>query len=483
VTTTNGTSGGGVSRVVRPQELAEQALKLSRADDCVVLVNETSGANIRWADNTLTTNGVSTGQQVTVISMVGGSGGVAVGAVGRGGVDADTLADLVAASEAAARGNEPAEDARALLTLDEVTDVDAGDWDAEPVRTDIGIYTDVAPALGDAFRTARAAGRRLYGFANHETVTTYLATSSGLRLRTDQRQGKLELNAKSAAERGSAWHGVSTLDFTDVDVAAIERRLAHRLRWAERSVDLPAGRYEALLPPAAVADLYIYLHWTSSGRDAHEGRSAFSRPGGGTRVGERLAGDGVPLTMYSDPAYPGLACAPFVVAPVSGDSVSVFDNGLPQRRVDWLRDGTLSALITSRYTAALTGLPVSPAASNLIIEGPTDRPATDLDQMVAGTERGLLLTCLWYIREVDPQTLLLTGLTRDGVYLVEHGEVVGAVNNFRFNESPIDMLTRVQAHGPTERTLSREWAEYYTRTAMPALRVADFNMSSVSQAS
>jgi predicted Zn-dependent protease len=109
--------------------------------------------------------------------------------------------------------------------------------------------------------------------------------------------------------------------------------------------------------------------------------------------------------------------------------------------------------------------------------------ATDaLDDMIARTERGLLLTCLWYIREVDPVTLLVTGLTRDGVYLVEGGEVVGAVNNFRFNESPIDVLARTMDAGRTERALSREWGEWKSRTAMPALRVADFNMSSVSPA-
>jgi predicted Zn-dependent protease len=102
--------------------------------------------------------------------------------------------------------------------------------------------------------------------------------------------------------------------------------------------------------------------------------------------------------------------------------------------------------------------------------------------MAAATGRGLLLTSLWYIREVDPQTLLLTGLTRDGVYLVEGGEVVGAVNNFRFNESPVDLLRRTTEVGATELTLSREWADYFTRTAMPPLRIPDFNMSSVSQA-
>ena len=121
--------------------------------------------------------------------------------------------------------------------------------------------------------------------------------------------------------------------------------------------------------------------------------------------------------------------------------------------------------------------PVTPAADNLILDG-GDR---SLDEMVADTEHGLLLTCLWYIREVDPATLLLTGLTRDGVYLVEGGEVTGQVNNFRFNESPVDLLRRTTEAGRTEKTLPREWGDWFTRAAMPPLRVPDFNMSSVSQ--
>lgn len=121
---------------------------------------------------------------------------------------------------------------------------------------------------------------------------------------------------------------------------------------------------------------------------------------------------------------------------------------------------------------------MAPGADNLILDGGSDR---SLDDMVASTRRGLLLTCLWYIREVDPATLLLTGLTRDGVYLVEDGEVVGEVTNFRFNESPVGLLGRVTEAGRTEKTLPREWSDWFTRSAMPALRVPDFNMSSVSQ--
>ncbi|MEU2774271.1 metallopeptidase TldD-related protein, partial [Streptomyces sp. NPDC007162] len=174
----------------------------------------------------------------------------------------------------------------------------------------------------------------------------------------------------------------------------------------------------------------------------------------------------------------GLESAPFVVAHSSGGDQSVFDNGLPVGPTEWIANGELSHLTTTRHTAGLTGLPVAPAGGNLILDGGSDR---SLEEMVADTGRGLLLTCLWYIREVDPATLLLTGLTRDGVYLVENGQVTGQVNNFRFNESPVDLLGRATEAGRTEKTLPREWGDWFTRAAMPALRVPDFNMSSVSQ--
>jgi predicted Zn-dependent protease len=169
------------------------------------------------------------------------------------------------------------------------------------------------------------------------------------------------------------------------------------------------------------------------------------------------------------------------MATSSGSAQSVFDNGTPLRETDWIRDGELQALIQTRHSADITGLPYTPGVDNLLMSSADS--TRGLDDMIAATDRGLLLTCLWYIREVDPQTLLLTGLTRDGVYLVEGGEVVAEVNNFRFNESPVDLLGRLSEVGLTERTLAREFGDYFTRTAMPTWRVPDFNMSSVSKAS
>lgn len=465
-------------RTTEPHETVERALELSRADGCVVIADEESTANLRWAGNALTTNGETRGRTLTVIATVDGREGTASGVVSRSAVTADDLEPLVRAAEAAAREGGPAEDARPLVAG---VPHSAG-FTEPPAETSSDVFAAFAPALGESFARARSGGRQLYGFANHTVTSTYLGTSTGLRLRHDQPSGTLEVNAKSPDRTRSAWAGRSTRDFTDVtaDVtAALDAELAQRLAWAERAVELPAGRYDTLLPPSAVADLLVYMFWSGGGRDAHEGRTVFSRPGGGTRVGEKLTD--LPLTLRSDPAEPGLESAPFVVAHASGDDSSVFDNGLPIGPTDWLRAGTLQHLLTNRHTADLTGLPVTPEADNLVLDGGGTK---SLEEMVADLGHdgpGLLLTCLWYIREVDPATLLLTGLTRDGVYLVENGEVTGAVNNFRFNESPVALLARAAEAGATERTLPREFADWFTRAAMPPLRVPGFNMSSVSR--
>ncbi|MFK0238923.1 metallopeptidase TldD-related protein [Streptomyces vinaceus] len=455
-----------------PHEIVERALELSAADGCVVIADEQSTANLRWAGNALTTNGVTRGRTLTVIATVDGKEGTASGVVSRSAVTAEDLEPLVRAAEAAARGAGPAEDARPLVTGTPASP----DFAEAPAETSSAVFADFAPALGEAFARARAGGRELYGFANHELVSTYVGTSTGLRLRHDQPNGTLELNAKSPDRQRSAWAGRSTRDFKDVDPTVLDAELAVRLGWAERKIDLPAGRYETLLPPTAVADLLIYQMWSAAARDAVEGRTVFSKPGGGTRLGEKLSR--LPLTLRSDPAAPGLESAPFVIAHSSGDDASVFDNGLPVPATEWIREGELARLTTTRHSAAMTGMPVAPGFGNLILDGGGDR---SLEEMVASTERGLLLTCLWYIREVDPATLLLTGLTRDGVYLVENGQVVGEVNNFRFNESPVDLLSRASEAGRTEQTLPREWSDWFTRAAMPALRIPDFNMSSVSK--
>jgi predicted Zn-dependent protease len=454
----------GAQRVV---EIAlTEAVRLGGADETIVLVTDRSDAALRWAGNSMTTNGESTTRYTTVVSVVGRGSKSHVGSVRSSEVDPSTIAGLVASSQEAARSAPEARDSAPLLAGGDVPP----DWDAPVPGTGAEVFLPVADGLARGFQ----GGDRLYGYARHILETTFVATSGGLRRRYTQPTGSVEINAKRAD--ASAWVGVSTADFADVPTDSMLDELSTRLGWAQRRVELPAGRYETVLPPSTVADLMIYLTWAMDGRGAQEGRTAFSAPGGGTRVGEKLTE--LPLTLYSDPFAAGLACTPFVATSTSSERISVFDNGMDINRVDWIRDGAINALAYSRAAAAeFDTIPAVPAGNVLMTGG-----EAGLADMIAGTERGLLLSTLWYMRAVDPAVLLLTGLTRDGVYLIEDGEVTAAVNNFRFNESPLDLLRRATEAGASEVTLPREWGDWATRAAMPTLRIPDFHMSSVSQA-
>ncbi len=483
-----------MTQLCTPQEIVETALAVATTEGTIVIVTDRSEANLRWANSSLTTNGEMTSRSVTVVATSPSGDGTASGVVDRTVTSAGDVRALVEEAEASARAAEAASDAAPLVTPELAG---AGsDFDLEPETTSIGAFAQVAADLGEVMR-AGGTTRRHFGFTEQLVDSVYLGSSTGVRLRHVQPTGRLEMNAKNADWSASSYLGFTLRDPSEANVAAADAELTRRLGWADRSIDLPAGRYETILPPTALADLLIYAYWLAEARAADEGRSAFSRrpgspgpdrtppKGGGARIGDRLAT--LPVEIFSDPGRPGLECAPFVVARTSSSDTSVFDNGLAIPRQDWVSRGELVALSGSRAYASsgtsgtsASGTPVRRAADNLILEAPG--AAGTIDDLVAATSRGLLLSTMWYIRIVDPQTLLMTGLTRDGVYLVEDGEVTGAVNNFRWNISPLDVLDRITEIGETVRCYPREWGDSFTRTAMPPVRVSDFTMSSVSQA-
>ncbi|MBU9765689.1 TldD/PmbA family protein [Mycobacterium sp. TNTM28] len=452
--------------MIGAQQVIDIALDAAGRDgETIVVVTDRADASLRWAGNSMTTNGETVSRTTTVISIVRRGEQAHVGSVRSTEVDPAVIPELVAAAQRAAASSPEARDAAPPLPGADLP----ADWDAPVPGTGAQVFSGIAGDLAKGF----AGSDQLYGYARHVMETTFVATSTGVRRRYTQPTGSVEINAKR--DGASVWAGVSTPDFLDVQVDSLLDELSMKLGWAQRTVELPAGRYETLMPPSTVADMMIYLTWTMDGRGAQEGRTALSAPGG-TRVGERLTDLG--LTLYSDPVADALACQPFVAVASSSERVSIFDNGMDIDRVDWVRDGVVNALAYPRAVAAEYGTPVAVPADNLLMTGGT----TELADMIAGTERGLLLTTLWYIREVDPTVLLLTGLTRDGVYLIEDGEVSAAVNNFRFNESPLDLLRRTTEAGVSEVTLPREWGDWATRACMPTLRIPDFHMSSVSQA-
>ncbi|CAB4661698.1 MAG: hypothetical protein F2704_03155 [Actinobacteria bacterium] len=460
--------------MISPQELIERITNAADYDDCIVIINEKTQSNLRWATSTLTTNGVIAERSVTIIAFVAIDGCMASGSVTRTDLTLDQVDSAVKEASAAARASGKAPDAATLAR-----NISIGDWSQPHVPTGPDVFSTIAPALGEMFQRSQADSIELYGYAEHTHRTTWVGSKGGLRLRWDQPAGRIEMTGKSHQRSRSTWEGVSTRDFSHISIPKIDEVIRKRLDWQGRKLDLPAGRYNTAIPSGGVADIMTYLLWSSGARDAFEGHSAFSgKDGKKTRVAEVLSN--VKMNLFSDSNYPGLESMPFVAATSSGPMSSVFDNGQSVPRINWLTEGSLTSLVQTRASSVETSLPYTPFGENLVMEVPGAQGS--LDELVQAMPDGVLLTTLWYIRQVDPSTLLLTGLTRDGVYRVKDGEVIGAVNNFRWNESPIELISRISSVGSTEITQPREWADDVDRVAMPPVIFENFNMSTVSQA-
>jgi predicted Zn-dependent protease len=360
-----------------------------------------------------------------------------------------------------------------LLTPEEAAHDDEEGSQAAPEA----LPADLEPILESVraiLEESRQSGLRCFGYAQATASQQLLGTKTGVRLEGRRRAASLTLTLKTRDLKRSVWSGTAASRLSDLDPLAMYQALSRRLAQTERAVELPAGHYQVILEPSAVADLILRLMWEMHARGADEGRTVFAGKSG-SRVGEEMYAPEVALD--SDPHDPEMRVPSFVHSLRSSEYGSVFDNGLAAPAAVWVEDGVQRELICPRRWAQDHGHPVRPDVDNLRMRG----TQTSLEDMIASTERALLVTSLWYIRDVDPATLLLTGLTRDGVFLVEHGEVVGAVNNFRFNESPVGVLRRTVEIGSPELALSREVGDEAFVKA-PPIRVENFFMSSVSDA-
>jgi predicted Zn-dependent protease len=479
---------------MRAQEIVELGLRGLGPAGGFVLVGETASVNLRWANSTLTTNGHSTNQEVTVVAFAdkgpegpnaqhGGASGSATGMVR----NPDDLHELVQGAMRVAQSADPAEDFTApyVPAGPQGSGDPAGpdpdptwEWELPPGETSPTQLARVSELLADVLPSGIASGVEHFGYAEQTLNTLYLGTATGVRARRATPEARFELCGKSHGRTRSAWAGRAGSDLGDLSLDEAAAEVIAGLALQGNRVDIPAGHHTAILSPSATADLLIYLLWSASARDALDGRSALRGPNGTTAIGRRLSP--LPIHLASDPRLPSIASPDVVIATESGPLSSPFDTGMPLPAADWIEDGILRSLVTTRQSAARGGLANTPAAENLLLQVPGhDGSLADLAARVGD---GLILTCLWYIREVDQQTLLLTGLTRDGVYAVRGGEIIGATGNFRFNESPIGMLSRVLDAGTDQRCLPREWADWFTRAQAAPLAVADFNFSTASDA-
>ncbi|HML14949.1 MAG TPA: metallopeptidase TldD-related protein, partial [Xanthobacteraceae bacterium] len=398
--------------------IADRLLARSKADACIVKIEGSDGANLRFARGNATTDGATSKLTVRVESHFGKRAGVAQVS----GLDADALAAAVARSEEIARLSP--ENPELMPPLG-------------PQAYDAGAGYDSATAAVGTDRLAAAtkpviaaAGSRdvdVAGYAATQHAFTAVATSAGLFAHEPRTAAEFTMTARNRAGTWSGWAGVAETRFGRLDVARIGQRAIEKGAHESAPIALDPGKYTVILEPSAVCDLVGWMLWYMGARFADEGRSFFSRKGGGNRIGEKLFADGV--TILSDPADP--------VAP----EPTFADSGLPRHRTVWAEAGELKNLTYPRFWAQKTGHAPIPRPRGFVMAGGT----ATVEDMVRDTKRGVLVTRLWYIRMLDPQKLVLTGLTRDGNFYIENGRIVGPANNFRFNESPVAMLANVLA--------------------------------------
>ncbi len=432
------------------REAVKAAFDAVDTEDVRVNIDASEAAFLRYAVNEVTTSGQVTDASTAVTCAVGAKHAT----VSIHGVRAS---DVAAAAKRALELARVAPDDPEFVpppgpaTMKPVMVA----WSDAPVSAD-----DRATLVADAIAEAKKHELIGYGFVQNERRTEVTATRAGFFGIHHQTGCDATTTARTPSGDGSGWACAGAVAFKDVDLAAAARSACDTALRSRGARPLEPGVYPVVLAPAAVAGLLAMMGSALEARTADEGRSAFSKPGGGSRIGEKLLGA---LTLRSDPWSPIVPSAPF-------------DNeGLPRPPMTWIADGVVKKLRTSRYWAKKTNRPADARYAGYLPTGPR---AEAVDALVAGLERGLVVTRLWYIRPVEPQTVTVTGLTRDGVFLVEQGKIVGPVNNFRFNQSVIQMFADADAYSAPVRVTG----ESGEPLAAPAIRCKAFRMSSKSDA-
>ena len=434
------------------QAILEQVKALSRADEVLVNVGSAHQSDVRFAANQMSTAGSVQSTALAVTSVIGRKHATAVTTD----LSTDSIRRVVEQSERLARLSPDDPEWLPLLGPQRYLPVQ-GYVEATANVT----AADRARVALTALEPARKAGDlQAAGFLLVTAQSSALGSSRGLFAYHRSTSASYTLTVRTADGTGSGWAGAEDNDWRKIDFAKVSHAAIEKARLSRNPVALEPGRYTVILEPQAVGDLVSLLGNALQARLADEGRSAFAKPGG-NKIGERIVDPRV--TIISDPQDPQLLLQPF-----SGE-------GLPSRRMTWIENGVLKALSYSRFWAQKQGKQATPSAGSIKMLG---GPVTTAE-MIRSTSRGILVTRLWYLRSVDPRTILYTGLTRDGVFLIEEGKITKAVKNFRFNESPLFMLNNVEAIGPAVRIAG---AELNGTFVMPALKVRNFDFTSTSDA-
>lgn len=440
--------------------LADRVMAFAKADETRVNIVSGWSGNTRFAGNEITTSGGTTNTVVTVTSSIGKR---------RASSSTNVLED-----ESLRRTVENAERLAKLSPEDPEAMPELGAQTYTPVNSFSAATADLTPearavAAQRTISVAEQEGRSVgnifvAGFLRANVSATAVATSKGLFAYHRNTDADLSVTARTPDATGSGWASSGARDWSVLDPAGIGRVAAQKAVASKSPKAVEPGMWTVVLEPQAVADIMPQLLGAFNARANDEGRGTFSKAGGGTKLGERIADERV--TMYTDPADPDLLTSPF-----DGE-------GLPLKRVVYIENGILKNFTYDRYWADKQGkMPTGGGGGRgggggggiKFVGG-----SKSTDELIAGCERGILVTHFFYIRSLDPRTVMLTGLTRDGTFLIEKGKITAAVKNFRWNESPLFMLSKIEEIGKAERTAAGQ--------VMPSLRVKDFNFTSLSDA-
>jgi predicted Zn-dependent protease len=433
--------------------LIERVVKVSKADEIQVTVSAGHQTNVRFADNRVSTSGGVSDLSVAVYSAFGPKHAVAT----TNDISDEGLERSVRQSETLARL--APDDPEALPLLGDQTYKDTPAYFESTAA--LTPQARVEPARM-AIAAAKAAGNlKAAGFLAVGAGMEAVGNSRALFAYHPSTSVNYTVTVRTTDGTGSGWAGADHPDWSRIDFKAVADRAMGKARLSRNPQPIEPGRYTVILEPQAVGDLVQRIAGALNARTADEGRSAFAKRGGGSRIGERIVDERV--SLFSDPADPELLSAPFD------------DQGLPLSRQMWIENGVLTTLAYSRFWATKQGRQATGSANALKLTGGN----ASVDDMIRATPRGILVTRFWYIRPVDPRTLLLTGLTRDGTFLIENGRIAKPVQNLRFNESPLFMLNNVEMIGRAERIAGTESGG---NVVLPALKVREFHFTSVSEA-
>jgi predicted Zn-dependent protease len=436
--------------------LTDKALSFSKAEETQVVLQGGDRANVRFARNSVTTAGASSGYSLVITSSFGQKAGTVTASE----FDDASLQKAMRSAEEIARLSPDNPEAMPVLGAQTYTPVkayfdDAADatpeWRAKSVKTAIDLSKEKEVVSA--------------GFVETSAQVNAVATSKGLFGFDRYTAADYNLTARTPDGTGSGWASRSYSELRQLDPQKLASAAIDKAARSRNPVAIEPGKYTVVLEPAAMADIVVSLAFAADARQADEGRSFFSKKGGGTRLGDTVVSEKV--TIYSDPAHQLAPAIPFD------------GQGLPLKRTVWIDKGVLKNLSYSRYWAKKQEKEPTANPGNIIMDGGT----ATLEELIKGVDRGILVTRFWYIRSLDPQTLLFTGLTRDGLFLIEKGQITRAIKNMRWNESPIFALNNLDAMTPPERVVSGEGAGGSGFSVVcPGARIREFTFSSGSDA-